>query len=210
MIQVLGLGPHRLTAASRPAWFFEREKYGGILCDIGSHQIEQFLYYAGAQRRHRHAFGRRQLRSPRPPGTGGFRRGVSRRGQRRDRIISASIGSPRTDCAPGATAARSFSARRGTSNCANTSMSPRRAAGDHLLLVNGQGERTPRRERKSGLSLFWATHSGLLAPDGKRHDARTRLQGRRAMPASSGPGAGAHDVAQRALTALPFTDNLLP
>lgn len=47
VVQVLGLGPHRLNAASRPAWFFEREKYGGILCDIGSHQIEQFLYYAG-------------------------------------------------------------------------------------------------------------------------------------------------------------------
>lgn len=46
VIQVIGLGPHRLNAASRPKWFFEREKYGGILCDIGSHQIEQFLYFA--------------------------------------------------------------------------------------------------------------------------------------------------------------------
>lgn len=49
IIQVLGLGPHRLNAASRPDWFFEKEKYGGILCDIGSHQIEQFLYYTGAR-----------------------------------------------------------------------------------------------------------------------------------------------------------------
>jgi predicted dehydrogenase len=48
VIQVIGLGPHRLNPASRPAWFFDKEKYGGILCDIGSHQIEQFLYYAGA------------------------------------------------------------------------------------------------------------------------------------------------------------------
>ena len=48
VIQVLGMGPHRLNAPSRPAWFFEKEKYGGILCDIGSHQIEQFLYYTGA------------------------------------------------------------------------------------------------------------------------------------------------------------------
>ncbi len=48
VIQVLGLGPHRLNAAARPDWFFERDKYGGILCDIGSHQIEQFLYYSGA------------------------------------------------------------------------------------------------------------------------------------------------------------------
>ena len=49
VLQVIGLGPHRLNAPSRPAWFFQKEKFGGILCDIGSHQIEQFLYYAGAQ-----------------------------------------------------------------------------------------------------------------------------------------------------------------
>lgn len=47
VIQVLGLGPHRLNAPSRPDWFFEKDKYGGILCDIGSHQIEQFLFYTG-------------------------------------------------------------------------------------------------------------------------------------------------------------------
>ena len=49
VVQVIGRGPHRLNAPSRPAWFFERAKYGGILCDIGSHQIEQFLFYSGAQ-----------------------------------------------------------------------------------------------------------------------------------------------------------------
>lgn len=49
VVQVVGLGPHRLGKAGRPAWFFEREKYGGILCDIGSHQFEQFLTYAGAK-----------------------------------------------------------------------------------------------------------------------------------------------------------------
>jgi predicted dehydrogenase len=49
VIQVIGTGPHRLNAPSRPAWFFEKEKYGGILCDIGSHQVEQFLYFAGCK-----------------------------------------------------------------------------------------------------------------------------------------------------------------
>jgi len=48
VINVLGLGPHRLTAGARPAWFFQRARFGGILCDIGSHQIEQFLFFAGA------------------------------------------------------------------------------------------------------------------------------------------------------------------
>jgi len=47
VIQVLGLGPHR-HGTNRPAWFYERAKYGGILCDIGSHQFEQFLFYSGA------------------------------------------------------------------------------------------------------------------------------------------------------------------
>jgi len=49
VVQVLGLGPHRLNAPSRPSWFFDKAKYGGILCDIGSHQIEQFLFYAGCR-----------------------------------------------------------------------------------------------------------------------------------------------------------------
>ena len=48
VFHVLGTGPHRLSAPSRPSWFFEKERYGGILCDIGSHQVEQFLYFTGA------------------------------------------------------------------------------------------------------------------------------------------------------------------
>lgn len=49
VVQVTGFGPHRLNAPARPEWFFRKEQYGGILCDIGSHQIEQFLYYAGCK-----------------------------------------------------------------------------------------------------------------------------------------------------------------
>ena len=47
VVQVMGVGPHRLGAPNRPDWFFVKEKYGGILCDIGSHQIEQYLFFAG-------------------------------------------------------------------------------------------------------------------------------------------------------------------
>ncbi len=46
VVSVAGFGPHRLSAGNRPAWFFEHDKYGGILCDIGSHQIEQYLSFA--------------------------------------------------------------------------------------------------------------------------------------------------------------------
>ena len=48
VLQVLIMAPHNLSPESRPAWFFDKERYGGILTDIGSHQFEQFLYYAGA------------------------------------------------------------------------------------------------------------------------------------------------------------------
>jgi predicted dehydrogenase len=47
VIQVIGLGPHRL-GTGRPDWFFKKEQFGGILCDIGSHQFEQFLTFTGA------------------------------------------------------------------------------------------------------------------------------------------------------------------
>jgi predicted dehydrogenase len=49
VVNTVGLGPHRMDPASRPRWFFERERYGGILTDIGSHQIEQFLFFTGAE-----------------------------------------------------------------------------------------------------------------------------------------------------------------
>ena len=43
VVQTLGMGPHRLNAAIRPDWFFDKSQYGGILVDIASHQIDQFL-----------------------------------------------------------------------------------------------------------------------------------------------------------------------
>lgn len=49
VISTVGLGPHRLNKPTRPDWFFERERYGGILTDIGSHQCEQFLFFTGAE-----------------------------------------------------------------------------------------------------------------------------------------------------------------
>ncbi|MDR0417060.1 MAG: gfo/Idh/MocA family oxidoreductase [Propionibacteriaceae bacterium] len=48
VLQVLCLGPHRIGTAPRPDWFYVKERYGGILCDIGSHNFEQMLYFTGA------------------------------------------------------------------------------------------------------------------------------------------------------------------
>ena len=48
VIQTIGLGPHRMNIKTRPSWFFDKQNYGGILCDIGSHQCDQFLFFTGS------------------------------------------------------------------------------------------------------------------------------------------------------------------
>ena len=48
VVQTAGFGPHRLNRDIRPAWFFDPEAYGGILCDIASHQIDQFVVFTGS------------------------------------------------------------------------------------------------------------------------------------------------------------------
>ena len=119
VIHVEGFGPHRLGAAGRPQWFFEKEKYGGILCDIGSHQIEQYLFYAGEEDGtvSRSRSTRSWTTSATAPSTV----------QTARRSTSAWTGSRRTACGRGATGAPSSSARRGTLKSASMWMSVRSA-----------------------------------------------------------------------------------
>lgn len=56
VIQTINIAPHQVIqhagdnggGVPRPGWFWEDVQYGGILCDIGSHQIDQFLFYTGS------------------------------------------------------------------------------------------------------------------------------------------------------------------
>src|SRR3954447_4578621 len=48
VINTVGLGPHKLKNLPRPHWFYLRERTGGVLTDIASHQCEQFLFFADA------------------------------------------------------------------------------------------------------------------------------------------------------------------
>jgi predicted dehydrogenase len=48
VVNTTGLGPHKLKNLPRPDWFYQREKTGGVLTDIASHQCEQFLFFADA------------------------------------------------------------------------------------------------------------------------------------------------------------------
>lgn len=48
VIQTIGLGPHRINPSTRPAWFWDKKYFGGIICDIASHQFDQFLFFTGS------------------------------------------------------------------------------------------------------------------------------------------------------------------
>jgi predicted dehydrogenase len=57
VIQTINIAPHQIAQGhgdaggwtGRPEWFWNPDQYGGILCDIGSHQVDQFLYYTGSK-----------------------------------------------------------------------------------------------------------------------------------------------------------------
>ncbi len=57
VIQTINIAPHQIYqsggdaggSGGRPDWFWNDAQFGGILCDIGSHQIDQFLYYTGSR-----------------------------------------------------------------------------------------------------------------------------------------------------------------
>jgi len=48
VVQTVNLAPHKVNDITRPDWFWDAARYGGILCDIGSHQADQFVYYTGS------------------------------------------------------------------------------------------------------------------------------------------------------------------
>jgi predicted dehydrogenase len=60
VIQTINIAPHQIrqrpgsdagssgSIDGRPAWFWKDVQFGGILCDIGSHQVDQFLYYTNS------------------------------------------------------------------------------------------------------------------------------------------------------------------
>jgi predicted dehydrogenase len=52
VIQTINIAPHKINNGTRPKWFFDKARYGGILTDIGSHQAEQFLYYTNSTSAH--------------------------------------------------------------------------------------------------------------------------------------------------------------
>ncbi len=72
VIQTIGLGPHRMNPEKRPAWFFEKARYGGIICDIASHQFDQFLFFTGSTKAEIVASQVRNANHPQYPGLEDF------------------------------------------------------------------------------------------------------------------------------------------
>ena len=48
VIQTIALAPHRMNPKTRPEWFFDTKRYGGIITDIGSHQFDEYLFFTGS------------------------------------------------------------------------------------------------------------------------------------------------------------------
>lgn len=67
VLQTVGLGPHRLNAPSRPAWFWDRTRFGGVLCDLATHQTDDFLAFTNGTRAEVVAAQADNLRHPEHP-----------------------------------------------------------------------------------------------------------------------------------------------
>lgn len=67
VIQTVGLGPHRIHPPERPDWFWDPARHGGILCDIASHQVDQFLFFTGSTKAEVVAAQVRNVRHPDHP-----------------------------------------------------------------------------------------------------------------------------------------------
>lgn len=48
VIQTINIAPHVINPETRPAWFWDDKRFGGILVDIGSHQADQFVFYTNS------------------------------------------------------------------------------------------------------------------------------------------------------------------
>jgi predicted dehydrogenase len=130
VIQTINIAPHQIVqghgdaggGTGRPEWFWNPDQYGGILCDIGSHQVDQFLFYTGSKQAEVVESQIANVRHPDRPRFQDFGDMVLR-GDRGLGYVR-STGSRPMAWAPGAMAASSFSAPTATSKSANTPMSP--------------------------------------------------------------------------------------
>ncbi len=49
VLQTVGIGPHRGLFGRRKPWFFRTATGGGIIGDLGAHQIDHFVFFTGSR-----------------------------------------------------------------------------------------------------------------------------------------------------------------
>ena len=118
-----GLGPHRENPKSRPAWFWDKKYYGGILCDIASHQADHFLSFTGSTRGEVAAARVANHRHPEQPDFEDFG-DVTWSGDGGTGYVARRLVHARTASRRGATAGSTSSAPTATSRSGRTSTSP--------------------------------------------------------------------------------------
>jgi predicted dehydrogenase len=150
VVQTVGLGPHRLNRAIRPDWFFDKSCFGGILTDIASHQIDQFLHFTGSPDAEIAASGTGHFGLADLPDSRISARSCFVATGRT--ASSASTGSPPTACRHGATGGSPSSAPRARSSCENSRH--RRPPRHRPCLPGRQGRHPPYRRVGRALDLF--------------------------------------------------------
>ena len=50
VVQTAALAPHKMNPDTRAPWFFKRQQYGGILCDLASHNFDAYLFLTSTTR----------------------------------------------------------------------------------------------------------------------------------------------------------------
>ena len=139
VIQTLGIGPHKLNIKTRPPWFFERARYGGVLCDIGSHQFEQFLFFTGSTRAEIVAAQVSNVNHPAYPGLEDFG-DVTLRGEHATGYIRVDWFTP-DGLASWGDGRLFILGTEGTIEVRKNIDPAGRPGADHLLLVDGKGTR---------------------------------------------------------------------
>ena len=124
-----------MTPQTRPAWFFERPRYGGILCDIGSHQGDQFLYFTGSTQADVVASQVGNVNNPQVSGVRGLRRHDGAR-QRRHRLHPRRLVHARRPRRLGATARLTILGTDGFIEIRKNIDIAGRPGGSHLFLVD--------------------------------------------------------------------------
>jgi hypothetical protein len=187
VVQTIGLGPHRMAPATRPAWFFEKPRYGGILCDIASHPGRSVLVFHWIDALPRSSRRRWATSTSRSIRTRGLRRHDRAEGDRRCRVYSRRLVHAGRSVDVGRHAPHRCSGPTGFIEVRKNVDIAGRPGESHLFLVDQK--ETPLHRLLEGAVVLWrAAGERRPQPHRDRDDAGALLSGdgTRAQGAAAG------------------------